>query len=204
MKKTGYIPLLVSFLLSMMIISTVSATSWVDLEPQEVVDRAEVIVLGKYDFTGKPKPGKFVFQGLDFNVEKFYKGDLSEQLTAGIDYNDVGWADEFQKEGGVFLLFLEKGKDADFLIPVGGPNGIIQLANGKVEHPNDEKRTFFEDFLKINPEKTMDAKPETQNNSQNNNQEGSQNDQSFPYLYVIGSIFVGFAVLFLLYRYKRK
>ena len=51
------------------------------------------------DFTSKPKPSKFVFQGLDFNIKNVYKGDVSEQIiTAGIDYNDVAWAEEFQNE----------------------------------------------------------------------------------------------------------
>ena len=91
------------------------------------------------DFTSKPKPSKFVFRGLDFNIKNVYKGDVSEQIiTAGIDYNDVGWI---------------KSKDADFLIPVGGPNGMIQIFNGKVEESNDERRTFFEDFLKSQPKK---------------------------------------------------
>ena len=106
------------------------------------------------DFTSKPKPSKFVFRGLDFNIKNVYKGDVSEQIiTAGIDYNDVGWIEEFQIEDGEFLLLLEKSKDADFLIPVGGPNGMIQIFNGKVEESNDERRTFFEDFLKSQPKK---------------------------------------------------
>ena len=149
------------------------------------------------DFTSKPKPSKFVFRGLDFNIKNVYKGDVSEQIiTAGIDYNDVGWAEEFQNEDGEFLLLLEKSKDADFLIPVGGPNGMIQVYNGKVGESNDERRTFFEDFLKSQPQKTIEKKVENNNDSQNNN----------PYLllYVSPSILVGMAVLILLYRYKRK
>ena len=69
------------------------------------------------------------------------------EKSAGIDYNDVGWIEEFQIEDGEFLLLLEKSKDADFLIPVGGPNGMIQVYNGKVEEPNDERRTFFEEIF---------------------------------------------------------
>ena len=198
MRKSCYILLFSSFFLSIMIISnTVAATSWVELKPQEVVERSEVIITGKYDFTSKPKPSGFVFQGLGFNIKNVYKGDVSEQIiTAGIDYNDVGWAEEFQNEEGEFLLLLEKSKDADFLIPVGGPNGMIQVYNGKVEESNDERRAFFEDFLKSQPQKTIEKKVENNNDSQNNN----------PYLllYVSASILVGMAVLILLYRYKRK
>lgn len=198
MQKSGYILFIASFFLSIMIIGNiVSATSWVELKPQDVVDRAEVIITGKYDFTSKPKPSGFVFQGLDFNIKSVYKGDVSEQIiTAGIDYNDVGWAEHFQNEEGEFLLFLEKSKDADFLIPVGGPNGMIQVYNGKVVAANDERRTFFEDFLKSQPQKTIETKVENDNDRQNN--------KSYQFLYVSASVLVGMAVLFLLYRYKRK
>lgn len=198
MRKSCNILLFASFFLSIMITSiTVSATSWVELKPQEVVDRAEVIITGKYDFTSKPKHSGFVFQGLEFNVKNVYKGDISEQIiTAGIDYNDVGWAEEFQNEEGEFLLFLEKSKDADFLIPVGGTNGMIQVHKEKVEGTNDERRTFFEDFLKLQPEKTVETKFNTDNNSQNN--------KSYVFLYVSTSVLVVMAVIFLLYRYKRK
>lgn len=197
MRKSCYILLFASFFLSILIISiTVSATSWVELKPQEVVDRAEVIITGKYDFTSKPKPSGFVFRGLDFNIKNVYKGDISEQIIiAGIDFNDVGWAEEFQNEEGEFLLLLEKSKDADFLIPVGGPNGMIQVYNGKVKDRNDERRTFFEDFLKLQPEKTIKTKFETDNDSRNH--------KSYLLLYVSAIVLVGMAVIFLLYRRKK-
>lgn len=86
--------------------------------------------------------------------------------------------------------------DADFLIPVGCPNGMIQFYKGKVKDTNDKRRTFFEDFLKLQPEKTIKTKYKTDNDSQNN--------KSYLLLYVIASILVGKAVIFLLYRYKRK
>lgn len=198
MRKLYYIPFFATLFSSIMIISiTVSATSWGELKSQEVVDRAEVIITGKYDFTSKPKPSGFVFQGLDFNIKNVYKGDISEQIiTAGIDYYDVGWAEEFQNEEGEFLLLLERSKDADFLIPVGGPNGMIQVYKGKVEDTNDERKTFFEDFLKLQPEKNFKTKFETDNDSQNN--------KSNLLLYVSASVLVGMAVIFQIYRYKRK
>lgn len=198
MRKSCNLLLFSIFFSSIMIISnTASATSWVELKPQEVVDRAEVIIIGKYDFTSKPKPSQFIFQGLDFTIKNVYKGDVSEQIiTAGIDYNDVGWAEEFQNEDGEFLLLLEKSKDADFLIPVGGPNGMIQIYNGKVDSSNAESRTFFEDLLKSQPQKPMETKIENYNESHNNN--------SYLLLYGSASILVGLAVLLLLYRYKRK
>ncbi|MFJ5624993.1 hypothetical protein ACIQD3_20250 [Peribacillus loiseleuriae] len=197
MKKSCYILLFTSFFLSIMLINiTVAATSWVELKPQEVVDRAEVIVTGKYDFSSKSKPSGFVFQGLDFNVITVYQGDISKQLTAGIDYNDVGWVKEFQNKGGEFLLFLEKSDDADFLIPVGGPNGMVQVSNSEVEDLNEERKTFFEDFLKVQPEKTSVAKLETYKQG--------QNDKSYILLYVSAGVLVGIVVFILIYRYIRK
>lgn len=197
MRKSRYTLLFASFIFSIMTISnTVSATKWVELKPQEVVDRAEFIVVGKYDFTSKGKPSEFVFQGFDFNIISVYKGDITKQFTAGIDYNDVGWAEEFQKEGGEFLLFLEKSKDAEFLIPVGGPNGMVQVNDGKVEEPNDNRRTFFEDFLKSHPEKTIDLVFKTQNDD--------PNEKTYLPLYVSAIVLIGITVLFLLYCNKRK
>lgn len=205
MRKSCSILLFASFFSLIMIISnTVSATSWVELKPQEVFDRAEVIVTGTYDFTSKPKPSEFVFQGLDFNIKNVYKGDISAEFTAGIDYNDAGWADEFQKEGGEFLLFLEKSKDADFLLPVGGPNGMVQVYKGKVEDPNEERRTFFEGFLKRDSEKTMETKIETRIDTKIETRNDSQSDKSYQLLYAGASVLAGVAVLFLVSRYKRK
>lgn len=198
MRRSFYLLLFSIFFSFILIISdTASATSWVELKPQEVVDRSEVIVTGKYDFTSKPKPSQFIFQGLDFKIKNVYKGEVSEQIiTAGIDYNDVGWAEEFQDEDGEFLLLLEKSKDTDFLIPVGGPNGMIQIYNEKIKESNDERRTFFEDILTSQPLKIMETKVGNDNDSQNNN--------SDLLLYVSTIVFVGLAVLLLLYRYKRN
>ncbi|WP_226669615.1 hypothetical protein [Metabacillus litoralis] len=195
MRKFSYIFLFTSFFLSIMIINiSVSATSWVELKPEEVVDRAEVIVTGKYDFSSKPKPSDFVFQGLSFNVIDVYKGDISKQLRTGIDFNDVGWAEEFQNEGGEFLLFLEKSKDADFLIPVGGSYGMIQVYNGRVKDPNDERSIFFEDFIKSQTNQTSETHLKTVDNGQNDNS----------YILVSTVVLVGIAIFYLLYRNIRK
>lgn len=116
---------IITMLLSMMMVTTVTATSWGGLEPEEVNDKAEVIVLGTYDFSSKPISSQFIFQGVVFNVKSVYRGDVSEQLIAGIDVYDASWAEEFQSEDGEFLLFLEKSDQANFLTPVAGPNGMI-------------------------------------------------------------------------------
>ncbi|MEH7225557.1 hypothetical protein V7112_17245 [Bacillus sp. JJ1566] len=104
-----------------LVITSVSATSWAELQPQVVLDRAEVIVIGKNNFSSKPKNGEEVFQGREFNVRIVYKGDVSNQLTAGIDHYDDGWAEEFQDMGGEFLLFLEKSENGKLLLQLVDP-----------------------------------------------------------------------------------
>ncbi|HZG59549.1 MAG TPA: hypothetical protein VEY68_03485 [Anoxybacillus sp.] len=197
MRRLCFVLLFVTVCLSMMIINTrVSATSWAELKPQEVSDRAEVIVIGKYDFSSKPKSSDFIFQGFTFNVKNVYKGDVPKQTIAGIDYNDVGWAEEFQNKGGEFLLFLEKSEEVDFLIPVGGPNGMVQIFNGKVENQNDESRVFYEDFLKAQPKAPSVENSETLNHG--------QNSRSYILLYVSAGVLIGIVVFILLYRYLKK
>lgn len=125
----------------------VTATSWIELEPEEVNEKAEVIVTGTYDFSGESELSEFVFWGVTFNVKQVYRGDVAEQIIAGIDMFDEGWVEEFQNEGGEFLLFLEKIEDAHFLTPVGGPNGMIQIKEGKVVYPTGSKNDFYEKIL---------------------------------------------------------
>ncbi|MBB6447240.1 hypothetical protein [Bacillus benzoevorans] len=155
MKKLQYI--FIFTLILLLIDTNVSATSWVALEPEEVAARADVIVSGTYDFYSKPELSDFVFQGLDFYVNKVYKGDVSKKITAGIDGFDIGWAQEFQNQGGEFVLFLKKSEDFHFLIPVSGPNGMVQVQGGQVVDHNAERKAFFEDFLKIGQSITVSS-----------------------------------------------
>jgi hypothetical protein len=124
------------FLIQMLLIlpggSQALATKWVELNPEEVESSAHVIVLGTYNFKSKPKSSKSNFYGSQFHVEKVYKGAAAENITAGIDIFDDGWAEEFQQEGGKFLLFLEKTKEVRFLVPVAGPNGMVQVQDGRI------------------------------------------------------------------------
>ncbi len=120
------------------IASHASATSWVVLEPEKVVERTDVIVRGTYDFSSDPELSNFVFQGLEFHVKTVYKGEVPKIITAGIDGFDIGWAQKFQNQGGEFVLFLQKSENFNFLIPVAG----------KVEDNNEERKIFFTEFLK--------------------------------------------------------
>lgn len=125
----------------------VTATSWAELKPKEVNKRAEVIVLGKYNFSSKSQKSEFIFHGYEFHVTKVYKGDAPLDLIAGIDIYDVGWAKDFQDNGGEFLLFLEKSEEAEFLVPVAGPNGMIHIKDGKVLAESVANRSYYEKIL---------------------------------------------------------
>ncbi len=178
------------------------ATSWVVLEPQEVVSRAEVVVLGKYDFSSKPVPGgQSIFEGLKFKVTKVYRGqDIPSSITAGIDNFDNGWVDEFQQQGGEMLLFLEK-KDSNFLTPVGGPNGMIQINNGQVVHPEEKIRDFYDDFLKEEPKEPV---TEEINQEVSNTQILNEEKQAFPFLTLLLGIGALFLILFGVIRFRKR
>ncbi|MEK3856041.1 hypothetical protein [Cytobacillus sp. FSL H8-0458] len=131
------------------------AVKWVDLKPEEVESRSQVIVLGTYNFKSKQKSSRGIFYGRQFQVEKVYKGEAAETITAGIDGNDTGWAEEFQQEGGKFLLFLEKTKEAHFLVPVAGPNGMVQGKDGRIVsgHEDYYGKIMNEEVRKPSPAK---------------------------------------------------
>ncbi|WP_243856186.1 MULTISPECIES: hypothetical protein [Cytobacillus] len=114
------------------------ASKWIELNPEKVKFRSQVIVLGTYNFKSKQKSSKGIFYGRQFQVEKVYKGEAGEIITAGIDSHDNGWAEEFQQEGGKFLLFLEKTKEARFLVPVAGPNGMVQVQADRILSGNED------------------------------------------------------------------
>lgn len=123
--------------------SEVSATSWVELEAEEVNERAEVIVRGTYHFSKKSRFNPSNFQPMEFRVNRVYRGDAAEKITVGIDEYDVGSAKEFQEEGGEFLLFLEKGKWSNRLNPVAGPNGMIHLKDGEMMDVTEAQEVVY-------------------------------------------------------------
>jgi hypothetical protein len=166
------------------------ATSWVFLDPQEVVDRAEEIVLGKYDFSSNPVSGKIPFHGLEFKVSKVIKGqNFQTTIIAGIDGNDNGWVDDFQQQGGELLLFLEK-KDSKFLTPVGGPNGMIQVKNGKVDDQSETVRAFYEKYLHEEQETIVNTEQKVKADTDVNQPSVEKNQSKF-----LPAIFSAAAVL---------
>ena len=175
----------------------VSATKWIELEPQEIVDSAEVIVVGQYDFSSKPMSSNFIFQGFPFHITKVYRGEVFTPLIVGIDEYDVGWVKRFQNADGEFILFLKKNDEATFLVPVGGPNGMIQLSNGEIQRLNDKNKTFFEDFLKKQTEKTAITKHEPPK------QDISVTSITKIFFIICLLISVALVILFLLFRNKK-
>jgi hypothetical protein len=129
----------------------VRATSWVSVPPEEVLERADVIVTGRYDFTSEMSTSQApIFVGYAFDVERVYRGDVPRRLTVGIDFFDVPGSREFQDKGGAFLLLLEYGEGYEYPIPVAGPNGMVPLSDGTVDtaYLMGERNAFFAKFLK--------------------------------------------------------
>jgi hypothetical protein len=144
--------LLLTIFFSLFTINQVFATSWVELSAEKVDQRSDVIVFGTYDLSGELISGKeMIFQGTQFQVQHVYKGEAANRITVGIDPFDIGWVEEFQNDGGEFLLFLEEGEE--FLLPVGGPNGMIEVQNDQVINNDESKRLYYQDILNRTPEK---------------------------------------------------
>lgn len=184
------------FLLMNLLNTSVSATSWIAMDPQEVSDEAEMVISGTYEFSSKPMGSDFVFQGYTFIVENVYKGEASKQIIAGIDQYDVGWAEKFQNEGGEFLLFLEKSDSAKFLTPVGGPNGMVKVLSGIVKNENEEISAYYDDFLKTSHK---DASSEI-----NASFIDKQNSSKYTPFYLGVIALAAIALIILLYRIIKK
>lgn len=128
----------------------VFATSWVRLQPDEVINRAEVIVQGRYDFSEEKKrqPDNGMWVPFKFSVEKYYRDSGTTVIEAAIEQFDVEWVKQFQEQEGSFILFLERDENnPDLLIPVGGPNGMIQVQAGDFQNIEPAYAQQYEDFL---------------------------------------------------------
>lgn len=100
--------------------------------------------IGQICFKSKLEESKEIFAGYEFKVEKVFRGSANETIIAGIDRFDVSWAVESQEEDGKFLLFLQRSPETDFLVPVGGPNGMIRVRKGVA---NGTDKAFYQKFL---------------------------------------------------------
>ncbi len=123
-------------------------TSWGKLSANEVIERIELIVEGKYVIPENTKKWKVhdIWIPFEFEVDKYYGESGDQKIIAAIEQFDVNWSKDFQEQGGKFVLFLYKDKE-EFWIPVAGPNGMIQIMNGDIKNQtiDDSKayRTFF-------------------------------------------------------------
>ncbi|RJE90262.1 hypothetical protein D3P07_08630 [Paenibacillus sp. 1011MAR3C5] len=124
------------------------ATSWVSLQPEEVVQRSSVIVQGSYVFEDGVQRQDTMWRGYRFKVEKIYRGTVKASIEAGIESNDIGWVQDVQVEGSSFVLFLERSKNSSMLVPVAGPNGMIRIKNGVITHSDKAASAYYTDFLK--------------------------------------------------------
>lgn len=187
MKKLMIFLVLILFSL---ITQGVSATSWAEMDPDEVMERAEVVVIGQYDFS-KPQKQKVqqIFLPYQFKAANTLYGSPPSPLIVGIDMYDVGWAEEFQNEGGEFLLFLERDGNSNFLLPVGGPNGMVQLVDGKVSDQGE--RALYEKISK-----------KTNVNIETKSLEQDSNSNSYTFLYMAAALMVVLVGAYVLYRFK--
>ncbi|WP_449536554.1 hypothetical protein [Ferdinandcohnia sp. Marseille-Q9671] len=134
-----------------------SASTYFQLEPEEVVNRAEIVVIGKYNFTSDPVQTEHIFRGYEFHVDKMIKGDVPSEIIAGIDMNDVPGAKEFQEDDGQFLLFLEKEELESFPIPVVAQNGMVKIQNGALVDEEFGKRSFYKKYLNEHAPEILEA-----------------------------------------------
>jgi len=121
------------------------ATSWVRIEAEEVLQRSSVIVQGNYIVEDGAQRFDDRWAGYHFKVDKVYRGSVPALITAAII--DVGVVQDVQAEGGSYLLFLEKSKDSEMLVPVAGPNGMIKIKNGVISHYDKAASAYYKDFL---------------------------------------------------------
>ncbi|EDL65634.1 hypothetical protein [Bacillus sp. SG-1] len=142
MKKKKIV--LLTILLLMINLKT-SATQWITLEPEEVMERANIIVVGQYDFSKDPmRTVRRLYRPYEFRISKTIKGEPPSSLLAGIYTQDISRMIEFQAEGGEFLLFLEKESYSKYALPVGGPNGTLMLMDGELFQPGFNHKALYE------------------------------------------------------------
>lgn len=127
------------------------ATSWIKLEPAEVDQRAEIVAYGTYDFSKDIRKSidyHGYFSPISFQAEKYYRGSGESLILTEIDPFDIENIKTAQQDGTSFLLFLEPDKeDETLLIPIAGPNGIIEIADGKPRTGDAGEDAYYRSFL---------------------------------------------------------
>ncbi len=126
------------------------ATSWIKLSAKEVIGDAEVVVQGEYDLSGfdRKMADSRMWIPFKFRVDRYYRGSGSDIIETTIQPFDMGWVKEFQEKNGVFILFLKRdNQNGGLLIPVGGPNGMVQFLNGTIQNQSPDDIIMFNEFL---------------------------------------------------------
>lgn len=134
----------------------VMAATYDLLKPQEVEERAHIIVRGTYVFNDDTIPGERMFTGYEFMVKEVLKGEVEiGGMIVGLQAYDTSWVREHQERGGDFLLFAEKDELIEFYVPVLGSNGLIQILDDRVLDEDKKRATYFEKL--INGKETRDT-----------------------------------------------
>ncbi|WP_051287023.1 hypothetical protein [Paenibacillus taiwanensis] len=141
----------------------VDATSWIRMEPEMVVQRAQLVVTGVYAFSDSASDPSSMWEGYNFTVSHVIKGHSPQMITAGIDRYDQQGAVEHQNAGGEYLLFLERDLETNLMTPVGGPNGMVRLKDTKVQQPEDPyAQLYFTQYLATHGIEAKQPKPNRQ------------------------------------------
>lgn len=127
------------------------ATSWIKLEPAEVNKRAAIVAYGNYVFSENAERFENYhgyFTPTLFQAEKYYRGSGESVILTEIDPFDIENIKEAQRNGNSFLLFLEPDKeDETLLIPIAGPNGIIEIADGEPQTGDADEEAYYRSYL---------------------------------------------------------
>lgn len=145
-------------IVSFFIPKNTNATNWIKLSAGEVIGGAEVVVQGEYDLSGfdRKMADSRMWIPYKFRVDRYYRSSGSNTIDTAIQPFDMGWVKEFQEKNGVFILFLKRdAQNGDMLIPIGGPNGMVQLSNGTIQNQNPSDITTFNEFLRSQESVTL-------------------------------------------------
>lgn len=193
--------MLLTILLTVVVSNPASATSWIKMEPNEVINKAQIVVSGQYVIPEHQNQWgniEGMWVPFDFKVDGYYQGSGKSSIKAAIEQFDVGWVKDHQDTGGKFVLFLHKDKES-YWIPVGGPNGMVTTINGKVTNNEAKDQVAYTEYLSKTPLQKPDSET-GQQIEQNQDKEIDQglgaNEPQKSRLFVGILIVAGFLLLF--------
>lgn len=134
-----------SLIISMLMPATVHAIDWTKLEPQEVIEQADLIVQGRYRFDQEVEHQN-TWHFYPFESAQVISGTPPSNWLAGIEASDRGRARKHQEQGGQFILFLESESGGRY-IPVAGPNGMVDILNGKIINMDQSDMQVYTEYI---------------------------------------------------------